>query len=121
FTMTRQRSRSGRSGGDMPDITDEQFMELLGRVAPGVQTLGPVERRPDTRGKRQIFSAPVLVDEDQLKARSRREGKKVLASLSRVERRLLALTPLTRADRRKLADAIRDARMVVTPLLVGFE
>jgi len=95
-------------------------MELLGRVAPRVKALGPVERRRDSRGKRQTFSVPVLVDDDQLKVRSRREGRKVVASLSRVERRLLARTALLPDDRRALAAAIRDARVIVTPLLVGF-
>jgi len=64
---------------------------------------------------------PVLLDEAQLKAQSRREGKRVLASLSRVERRLLARPPLSHDDRRALAAVIRNARLIVTPLLAGFE
>jgi hypothetical protein len=118
--MKRQRSQSRKNGGNTPSITDEQFMELLDRVAPGAKALGPV-RRLDARGQREAFSVPVLVDEAQLKARSLREGRKIIASLSRVERRLLAGTALSRLDRRALAAAIRDARTVVTPLLVGFE
>jgi hypothetical protein len=118
--MTRQRSRPRQTRRDTPHITDEQITELVGRAASGAEVLGPV-RRLAPRGQRQIFSVPVLVDEAQLKAQSRREGQKVLASLSRVERRLLARTALSLDDRRALAAAIRHARMVVTPLLVGFE
>jgi hypothetical protein len=118
--MTRRRSRSRKKGGNTPSITDEQLMELIGRVAPGAKALGPATR-VGARGQRQMFSVPVLADEAQLEARSLREGRKIVASLSRVERRLLAHTALSRGDRRALAAAIRDARTVVTPLLVGFE
>lgn len=118
--MTRKRSRSRKNGGNTPNITDEQFMELLGRVAPGAKALGPV-RRLSARGQRETFSVPVLVDEAQMNAQSLREGRKIVASLSRVERRLLAPAALSRHDRRALAATIRNARTVVTPLLVGFE
>jgi len=118
--MTRQRSRLRQSRRDTPRITDDQVTELLGRAVPGVNVLGPV-RRPDARGQRQVLSVPVLADQAQIEAQSRRAGQKVLASLSRVERRLLARTALSNDDRRALAVAIRDARRIVTPLLVGFE
>src|SRR5262245_58408823 len=118
--MASQRSRSRRNSDDTPLVTDEQVMEMLGRVAPGVKALGPVERLGSS-GQRQIVSVPVMVDEAQLKVRSRREGRKVLARLSSVERRLLARTELSRGDRRRLAATIRDVRITVTPLLVGFE
>jgi hypothetical protein len=118
--MTRRRSDTRQPRRGTASITSEQFMELLGRVAPGAAPLGSVKRL-DSRGRRQMFSVPVLVDEAQLKARSAREGRKLLASLVRVERRLLAHTPLSGADRRKLAATVRAMRRIVAPLLVGFE